>query len=82
MAHTNYSTEAILQNTAIQNNVISLSSEYGVEKLLFLGSACAYPKRATVPISENELLTGPLEESNKGYALCKILGHIIRRSRT
>jgi len=75
MAHTNYSTDAILQNSAIQNNVISLAAEYGVEKLLFLGSACAYPKRAAVPISESELLTGPLEESNKGYALCKILGH-------
>jgi len=75
MAHTNHSTDAILQNTAIQNNVISLSAEYGVEKLLFLGSACAYPKRAAVPIAESELNTGPLEESNKGYALCKILGH-------
>jgi len=75
MAHTHYSTDAILQNSAIQNNVISLSAEYGVEKLLFLGSACAYPKRAAVPIVESELLTGPLEESNKGYALCKILGH-------
>ena len=75
MAHTNYSTDAILQNCTIQNNVISLAAEYGVEKLLFLGSACAYPKRAAVPIAESELLTGPLEESNKGYALCKILGH-------
>lgn len=75
MAHTHYSTDAILQNSAIQNNVISLSAEYGVEKLLFLGSACAYPRRAAVPISESEMLTGPLEESNKGYALCKILGH-------
>jgi GDP-L-fucose synthase len=75
MAHTSYSTEAILQNIAIQNNVISLAAEYGVEKLLFLGSACAYPKLASVPITESELLTGPFEESNKGYALCKILGH-------
>jgi GDP-L-fucose synthase len=75
MAHTSCSTEAILQNSAIQNNVLSLAATYGVEKLLFLGSACAYPKRAAVPITESELLTGPLEESNKGYALCKILGH-------
>jgi GDP-L-fucose synthase len=75
MAHTTASTDAILQNCAIQNNVISLAAEYGVEKLLFLGSACAYPKLAEVPIQEKSLLTGPLEESNKGYALCKILGH-------
>ncbi len=80
MAHTNHSTEAILQNSAIQNNVISLSAEYGVDKLLFLGSACAYPRRAVVPIPESELLTGPLEESNKGYALCKILGHELCKS--
>jgi GDP-L-fucose synthase len=80
MAHTNFSTDAIIQNSAIQNNVISVAAHYGVEKLLFLGSACAYPKRAAVPIVESELLTGPLEESNKGYALCKILGHELCRA--
>jgi GDP-L-fucose synthase len=80
MAHTTEPTKAILQNTAIQNNVLSLAAEYGVEKLLFLGSACAYPRRACVPIQESEMLTGPLEESNKGYALCKILGHELCKS--
>jgi len=75
MAHTNASSQAIIKNSAIQNNVIGFAAEYGVEKLLFLGSACAYPVQAAVPISESDLLTGPLEESNKGYALCKILGH-------
>lgn len=80
MAHTNHSTQAIIQNTAIQNNVISCAAEYECEKLLFLGSACAYPRRAAVPIAVSELLTGPLEESNKGYALCKILGHELCKS--
>jgi len=75
MAHKTGSSQAIINNTAIQNNVIGMAAEYGVEKLLFLGSACAYPKLARAPIMENELLTGPLEESNKGYALCKLLGH-------
>jgi Nucleoside-diphosphate-sugar epimerases len=75
MAHTKHTAQAILNNTAIQNNVLSLSAEYGVEKLLFLGSACAYPRLASCPLREEYLGTGPLEESNKGYALCKILGH-------
>ncbi len=74
MAHTNHSTDAILANLAIQNNVISLANVYGTEKLLFLGSACAYPRLAPCPISESALNTGPLEPSNSGYALCKILG--------
>lgn len=74
MAHTNHSTDAILANLAIQNNVISLAHVYGAEKLLFLGSACAYPKDAACPVLENALGTGRLEPSNAGYALCKILG--------
>ena len=75
MAHTNASSQAIIKNAAIQNNVIGMAAEFGVEKLLFLGSACAYPKLAPVPIVESSLGTGPLEESNKGYALCKMMGH-------
>lgn len=74
-AHTSHSTQAILANSAIQNNVISCAAEYAVEKLLFLSSACAYPKHAEIPIREEYMMTGPLEPSNAGYALCKILGH-------
>jgi len=74
MAHTNHSTDAIIKNCAIQNNVMESAADNGVEKLLFLSSACAYPKHATVPLVESSLLTSSLEESNKGYALCKIMG--------
>lgn len=74
MAHVNGSTRSILDNSRIQANVISCAADYKVEKLLFLGSACAYPKRATTPIQESDLGTGPLEPTNKGYALCKMLG--------
>jgi GDP-L-fucose synthase len=66
--------EFMLENLAIQNNVISNSQEFGVKKLLFLGSACAYPKLAENPIVEAALLTGVLEPSNELYALSKISG--------
>ena len=64
----------IVQNLQIQTNVISMAHKYGVKKLLFLGSACAYPKHAPVPVRENSLLTGPLEDSNRAYAIAKIAG--------
>lgn len=74
MAHTKYPVEFTLDNLKIQNNVFEMAHRYHVRKLLFLASACAYPKLAHVPILENALLTGPLEQSNEGYALAKIVG--------
>jgi GDP-L-fucose synthase len=64
----------LLQNLQIQNNVVSTSFEFGVKKLLFLGSSCIYPRLAAQPISEDSLLTGPLEPTNEPYAIAKIAG--------
>jgi GDP-L-fucose synthase len=66
--------EFLLENLTIQNNVIRSAAETGVEKLLFLGSSCIYPKMAPQPIPESALLTGPLEPTNDAYALAKIAG--------
>jgi GDP-L-fucose synthase len=64
----------LLDNLKIQNNVISNAHRFGTKKLLFLGSACIYPKLAPVPVTEDSLMTGPLEPSNEWYALAKIAG--------
>jgi GDP-L-fucose synthase len=64
----------LLENLKIQNNVIEIAHAVGVRKLLFLGSSCIYPKLAEQPISENSLLTGPLEPTNEWYAIAKIAG--------
>lgn len=64
----------IRDNIQIQTNVIESSRIHGVTKLCFLGTACIYPKHAQVPIKEEYLMTGPLEETNIGYALAKITG--------
>lgn len=66
--------EFIHDNLAIQTNVIHSSYENSVKKLMFLGSACIYPKVTEQPIKEEYLMTGPLEETNEGYALAKIVG--------
>jgi GDP-L-fucose synthase len=66
--------EFLLQNMQIQNNVIQASGVFNVKKLLFLGSACIYPRLAPEPVLESSLLTGPLEPSNQWYALAKISG--------
>jgi GDP-L-fucose synthase len=66
----------IYQNLSIQNNIIQSAYESGVKKLLFLGSSCIYPREAPQPIKEEYLLTGPLEETNKAYAVAKIAGII------
>ena len=58
----------------IQNNIIKAASENQVEKLIFLGSSCIYPKEAEQPIKENSLLSKPLEKTNEGYAIAKIAG--------
>ena len=64
----------IRDNLQIQTNVIDASYRHGVKKLLFLGSSCIYPKLATQPISEDQLMTGPLEPTNDNYAIAKIAG--------
>ena len=69
-----YPVEFMTQNLRIEMNVLENAKEYGVKKLLFLGSACAYPKYAENPIRESSLLTGVLEHSNECYALAKISG--------
>ena len=69
-----YPADFIYENLMIQSNVISIAAETGVEKLLFLGSSCIYPKYAKQPITEDQLLTGPLEGSNDAYAIAKIAG--------
>ena len=66
--------EFLLENLAIQNNVIEAAADFGAQKLLFLGSSCIYPKLASQPIHEDSLLTGPLEPTNDAYAIAKITG--------
>lgn len=74
LANNTYRADFLLKNLQIQNNVISLSYQFGVKKLLFLGSTCIYPKNANQPISEDELLTNVLEYTNEPYAIAKIAG--------
>ena len=80
--HANNSLPAdfILQNLQVQTNVISAAFEAGVKRLLFLGSSCIYPRLAPQPMSENALLTGPLEPTNEPYAVAKIAGVKICKS--
>ena len=66
--------EFLYQNLMIQNNIIKAAAKYKVEKLIFLGSSCIYPKEAEQPIKEEALLSKPLEETNEGYAIAKIAG--------
>ena len=73
-ANSAYPVEFLLENLQIQNNLVATSFEFGVKKLLFLGSSCIYPKLAAQPIVEDSLLTGPLEPSNEPYAIAKIAG--------
>jgi GDP-L-fucose synthase len=74
MANYDYPGEFIYDNLMIQNNIINSSYNYGVKKLLFLGSSCIYPKLANQPITEDQLLTSPLEPTNDAYAIAKIAG--------
>ena len=73
-ANSDYPVEFLLENLQIQNNLIAASFEFGVKKLLLLGSSCVYPKLAPQPIREESLLTGPLEPTNEPYAIAKIAG--------
>ncbi|MGZ4984257.1 MAG: GDP-L-fucose synthase family protein, partial [Chthoniobacterales bacterium] len=73
-ANNDFKVEFLIENTRIQNNVISAAHDHGVRKLLFLGSSCIYPKFAPQPIPESALLSGALEETNDAYAIAKIAG--------
>lgn len=74
VANRNSPADFIYENLAVETNVIHAAHEAGVKKLLFLGSSCIYPREAPQPIKEEYLLTGPLEETNRAYALAKIAG--------
>ena len=73
-ANNTYPVDFLLENLMIQNSVISAAHHADVERLLFLGSSCIYPKMAKQPISEDALLTGALEATNEPYAIAKIAG--------
>ena len=73
-ANNTYPASFIHDNLVIQSNVIHSAYESGVDRLLFLGSSCIYPRLATQPMREEHLLTGPLEPTNEPYALAKISG--------
>ncbi|MFH8475506.1 GDP-L-fucose synthase family protein [Streptomyces sp. NPDC018000] len=74
MANNTYPVQFLEDNLRIQLSVVAGAHAAGVERLLFLGSSCIYPKRAPQPITESALLTGPLEPTNEAYALAKIAG--------
>ncbi len=74
LANAEQPAEFIRSNLSIQANVIEACHRYGVQKLVFLGSSCIYPKFAPQPISEDSLLSGPLEPTNEAYAIAKIAG--------
>lgn len=73
-ANNTFPAEFIYQNLMMQANIIHAAWQHGVQKLLFLGSSCIYPKMATQPMSEDALLTGTLEPTNEPYAIAKIAG--------
>lgn len=73
-ANNTYPAEFIYQNLIIESNIVHSAHLAGVQKLLFLGSSCIYPKHAEQPMSENALLTGILEATNEPYAIAKIAG--------
>jgi GDP-L-fucose synthase len=73
-ANNTYPAEFIHDNLVIQSNVIHSAWQHKVDRLLFLGSSCIYPKQAPQPMQEDCLLTGPLEPTNRPYALAKIAG--------
>lgn len=74
LANNTYRAEFLYDNLMIAANIIHAAYNTGVSKLLFLGSSCIYPKKAAQPISEEEILTGPLESTNEPYAIAKIAG--------
>jgi len=74
LANSTYPAEFVFQNLQIATNVLESAQENGTERLLFLGSSCIYPKLAPQPLREEYLLSGPLESTNRAYAVAKIAG--------
>jgi GDP-L-fucose synthase len=74
MANSTHPVDFLSDNLRIQLNILDAARQHGVQRLLFLGSSCIYPKFAPQPISEDSLLTGPLEPTNDAYAIAKIAG--------
>ena len=74
LGNKNHPAEFIYDNLMIQSNIIDAAYRNGVKKLVFLGSSCIYPKEPKIPITEDQLLSGPLETSNDAYAIAKIAG--------
>ena len=74
LANNTYPYEFLIDNLLIQNNLIKTAHELDIEKFIFLGSSCIYPKMAPQPLKEEYLLSGPLEETNQWYAIAKISG--------
>jgi GDP-L-fucose synthase len=74
LANDTYPADFLYENLMIEANLIHAAYRVGVAKLLFLGSSCIYPREAAQPISEDALLTGPLEKTNEWYAIAKIAG--------
>ena len=74
LANDTYPADFLYDNLMIEANIIRAAHDIGVEKLLFLGSSCIYPKLAAQPMPETALLTGPLEATNEWYAIAKIAG--------
>lgn len=79
-ANSTYPVQFLSENLQIETNLIDAAHSAGIQRLLFLGSSCVYPKLAQQPIKEEYLLSGELEESNKAYALAKISGLILVQS--
>lgn len=75
LANDRYPADFIGNNLAIEQSVIQAAHDTGVDRLVFLGSTCIYPKHAPQPMPEESLLTGPLEPTNQWYAMAKIAGH-------
>lgn len=73
-ANNTYPADFIYDNLMLQANVVQAAHQHGVQKLLFLGSSCIYPRLAPQPMAEDALLTGPLEPTNEPYAIAKIAG--------
>ena len=74
VANNNFPVEFLSENVQVQTNLMDAAHKFDVEHLVFLGSSCIYPKLAPQPISEDSLLTGPLEETHEAYAIAKIAG--------
>jgi GDP-L-fucose synthase len=80
LANSTYPVDFLNDNLLIESNLISGAHESGIDRLLFLGSSCIYPREAAQPMREDALLTGPLEPTNQWYAIAKIAGIMLSRA--